>query len=130
MQYITVFTPHLHNSLLKYLGDIESVKTVKLKFKLSKFLELVPDELKITHYVTAAEATASWISYLIGGQKESTTAVKSPTRPWSKPYNCVETTPSIRSDVFQVTRVEGLKTNFGSKSVRKANFNRIQTRAS
>ena len=41
---ITVFVPRLYNSLLKYLRDIESIKTEKLKFELDKFLELIPDE--------------------------------------------------------------------------------------
>ena len=42
---ITVFGPHLYNSLPKYLRDIESVKTEKFKFELDKFLELIPGEL-------------------------------------------------------------------------------------
>ena len=33
---ITVFGPRLNNSLPKYLRDIESVKTPKLKFELDK----------------------------------------------------------------------------------------------
>ena len=43
---ITVFGPRLYNSLPKYLRDIETVKTEKLKFELDKFLELIPDEPK------------------------------------------------------------------------------------
>ena len=34
---ITVFGPPLHNSLHKYLRDIESVKTEKFKFELNRF---------------------------------------------------------------------------------------------
>ena len=37
---INVFWPRLYNSLLKYLRDIESVKTEKFRFELDKFLEL------------------------------------------------------------------------------------------
>ena len=51
---ITVFRPQLYNSLLKYLRDIESVKTEKFKFELDKFLELISDEQKIPNYVTAS----------------------------------------------------------------------------
>ena len=51
---ITVFGPHLYSSLPKYLRDIESVKTEKFKFELDKFLELIPDEPKMTNYVTAS----------------------------------------------------------------------------
>ena len=51
---ITVFGPRLYNSLPKYLRDIESVKTEKLKFKLYKFLELIPDQPKMPNYVTAS----------------------------------------------------------------------------
>ena len=51
---ITVFGPRLYNSLRKYLSDIESVKTEKFKFDLDKFLELIPDQPKMTNYVTAS----------------------------------------------------------------------------
>ena len=51
---ITVFGNRLYNSLPKYLRDIESVKTEKFKFELYKFLELIPDEPKMPHYVTAS----------------------------------------------------------------------------
>ena len=51
---ITVFGPRLYNSFPKYVRDIESVKTEKFKFKLDKFLELIPDEPKMTNYVTAS----------------------------------------------------------------------------
>ena len=54
MYTITVFGLRLYNSLLKYLRDIESVKTEKFKFELDKFLELIPDEPKMPNYVTAA----------------------------------------------------------------------------
>ena len=40
---ITVFGLRLYDSLLKYLRDIESVKTEKFKFELEKFLEIIPD---------------------------------------------------------------------------------------
>ena len=45
---ITVFGPRLYNSLLKYLRDIESVKTEKFKFELDKLLEP-----KMHNFVTA-----------------------------------------------------------------------------
>ena len=51
---ITVFGPRLYNLLLKYLRDIESVKSEKFKFELDKFLELIPDEPKMSNYVTAS----------------------------------------------------------------------------
>ena len=51
---ITVFGPRLYNSLPKYLRDVESVNPEKLKLELCKFLELIPDELKMPNYVTAA----------------------------------------------------------------------------
>ena len=52
---ITVFGPRLHNSLPKYLRDIESVKTEKLKFELDiKFLETIPAQPKMPNYVTAS----------------------------------------------------------------------------
>ena len=50
---ITVFGPRLYNSLPKYLRDIESVQTEKFKFELDKFLGLIPDQRKISNYVTA-----------------------------------------------------------------------------
>ena len=51
---ITLFGPRLHNSLPKYLRDIESVKTEKFKFELDKFLELIPDQPKMPNYATAS----------------------------------------------------------------------------
>ena len=51
---ITVFGPRLNNSLPKYLRDIESVKTEKLKFKLDKYLELILDEPKMPNYLSAS----------------------------------------------------------------------------
>ena len=51
---IIVFGHRLYNLLPKYLRDIESVKTEKLKFELDKFLELIPDQLKTPNYVTAS----------------------------------------------------------------------------
>ena len=50
---ITVFGPRLYDSLSKYLKDIESVKTEKLKFQLDKLLELIPEVPKMPNYVTA-----------------------------------------------------------------------------
>ena len=44
----------MYNSLPKYLRDIESVKTEKFKLALDKFLEPIPDELKMPNYVTAS----------------------------------------------------------------------------
>ena len=74
---ITVLGPRLYNSLPKYLKDIESVKSEKLKFELNKFLELILDGPKCTTMSPQQEATASSTSYLIGGLKESTTATVS-----------------------------------------------------
>ena len=51
---LTVFGPWLYNSLPKYLRDIESVKTEIFTFELDKFLELIPDQLKMPNYVTAS----------------------------------------------------------------------------
>ena len=42
--------PRLYNSLPKYLGNIESVNTEKLKVELDKFLPKMPN------YVTAASS--------------------------------------------------------------------------
>ena len=47
-----------HYSLPKYLSDIESLKTVKFKFEIYKFLELIPEELKMQNYVTAARSNS------------------------------------------------------------------------
>ena len=51
---IHVFGPRSYNSLPKYMRDVESVKTEKFKFKLDKFLELIPDETKMPNYVPAS----------------------------------------------------------------------------
>ena len=51
---ITVFGPRLYNSLPKYLRDIESVKTGKIKFELDKFLYTIPVQPKMSNYVTAS----------------------------------------------------------------------------
>ena len=51
---ITVFGPPLYNSMPKYLRDIESVKTEKFKFELNKFLDTIPDQPKMSNYVTAS----------------------------------------------------------------------------
>ena len=51
---ITVFGRRLCNSLPKYLRDIESVKTEKFKFELDKFLDTIPDQPKMTNYVTTS----------------------------------------------------------------------------
>ena len=51
---ITVFEPRLYILLPKYLKDIESVKTEKFKFELDKFLDLIPDQIKMPNYVTAS----------------------------------------------------------------------------
>ena len=45
--------PVLHNSLPKYLRDIESVKNKKFEFELNKFLKLIPNETKMPNCVTA-----------------------------------------------------------------------------
>ena len=36
------------------MRDTESVKTEKLKFKLDKFLDTIPDQPKMPNYVTAS----------------------------------------------------------------------------
>ena len=54
---ITVW-PWPYNSLPKYLRDIESVKTEKLKFEHDKFLEFIPDEPKMPNYVTTARSNS------------------------------------------------------------------------
>ena len=51
---LTVLWPQLYNSLPKYLRDIESAKTEKVKFELDVFLELIPDQPKVPNYVTAS----------------------------------------------------------------------------
>ena len=51
---ITALRPRLYNSMPKYLRDLESVKTEKFKFELEKFQELIPDERKMSNYVTAS----------------------------------------------------------------------------
>ena len=45
---------HLKELIIKYLRDIESVKTEKFKFELDKFLVLIPYEPKLKNYVTAS----------------------------------------------------------------------------
>ena len=93
---LTVFRPRSYNSLPKYLRDIESVRTKKFKFGLDKFLELIPDELKVPtqlHISPHQEATASSTSSLIWWLKELTKVVESPTRPRSS-LSCFENTPS------------------------------------
>ena len=55
---ITVLGPRLYNSLSKYLRDIESVKTEKVKYELDKFLELSPDEPKMPIYVPASGSSS------------------------------------------------------------------------
>ena len=42
----------------KYPRNIESDKNEKLKFEVDKFLELFPDEPKMTNYVTAARSNS------------------------------------------------------------------------
>ena len=51
-------TNWLYNSLPKYLRDIESVIIEKLKFKLDKFLELIPYPPKMPYYVTVARTNS------------------------------------------------------------------------
>ena len=52
-----VFGPPSYNSLpAKYLKDIESVKTAKLKVELDKFLKLIPYEPKMSNYLAAARS--------------------------------------------------------------------------
>ena len=56
---ITVFGPWLYNSLPKYLRDIKSVKTEKLKLELDKFLDTIPDLPKMPNYVTASGSNST-----------------------------------------------------------------------
>ena len=56
---ITVFGPRVYNSLSKYLRDIDSVKTEKLKLELDKFLEHIPDCPNISTMSPQQEVTAS-----------------------------------------------------------------------
>ena len=51
---ITVFGPQLNQLVAKYLRDIESVITEKFKFELDKFLDTIPDQPKMSNYVTAS----------------------------------------------------------------------------
>ena len=93
---IIVFGPRLYNWLPKYLRDIESVKTEKFKFELDKFLELIPDQPKMPHYVTASGSNSILDQlthlraqgiYQSGGVPDSAT---------EQPYSCFEITPSIQ----------------------------------
>ena len=65
---ITVFRLRLHNSLTKYLRDIESVKTEEFKFELDKFLELIHDQPKMPNYVVASGSNSilDQLTYLRG----------------------------------------------------------------
>ena len=88
---ITAFRPRLYNSLPKYRRDIESIKSLKFKIELGKFIELIPDEPKWSTMSPRQEATASLTSYLIGALKKSTISVEtveSPIRPLSRLNQC------------------------------------------
>ena len=87
---ITVFGPHLFNSLTKYLRDIGSVKTEKLKFEVDKFLELLMSpKCQLCHRGKKQQHPRPTIS-----SKSSRTL---PRRWQSQGLNCYETTPSIPS---------------------------------
>ena len=51
---ITMFGLRLYDSLPKYLRNMESVKTKKIKFETDNFLEIIPDEPQMINYVTSA----------------------------------------------------------------------------
>ena len=92
---ITVFGPRLYNSLPKYLRDIESDKTEKIKFELDKFLELIPDQPKMPNYVAATGSNCILDQLTHLRLKKYTEVVESPTRSWSS-LSCFEITPSIQ----------------------------------
>ena len=92
---ITVFGSRLYNSLPKYLRDIESVQTEKLKFELNKFLDTIPDQPKMPNYVTASGSNSTYDQLTHLRAQEFTKVVESPTWPWSS-LSCFETTPSIQ----------------------------------
>ena len=69
--------PRWYNSLHKCLRNTESVKTGKFKFDLDKFLELIPDEPKMSNYVTTSRSNS--ILDLIAGLIEFTNVVESST---------------------------------------------------
>ena len=98
---ITVFGPRLYNSLPKYLRDIESVKTEKIKFELDIFSTPFLISQKCPTMSPHQETKASSASSLIWGLKEFTTMVESPTRPWSS-LICFEATPSKYSVVITI----------------------------
>ena len=80
----------------KYLKDIESIKTEKFKFKLNKFLELIPDEPKMSNNDTASGSN-NILDQLIHLRAQGIyKVVESPTRPRSG-HSCFETTPSIHA---------------------------------
>ena len=96
---ITAFGPCLYNSLPKYLRDIESVKTQKIKFELDKFLEFIPDEPKMPNYVTslASNSILNQLTHLRAQGIYRSGGVL--TRPWSS-LSCFETTPSIQVSII------------------------------
>ena len=91
----TVFGPWLYNSLPKYLRDIESVKTEKLKFKLDKFHDTIPNQPKMLNYVTSSGSNSilDQLTHLRAQGIYYSGGV--PTRPWSS-LSCLEATPSIQ----------------------------------
>ena len=55
---ITIFLPRLFNSLPKYLRDMRSLQIEKFKLELDKFIELIPDEVKMPNYVIATRSNS------------------------------------------------------------------------
>ena len=99
MSNTDTFTLHIKNIVKKARYKIESVESVsvteKFLFEFNKFLELIPDELKMPNYVTAAGSNSilDQLTHLriqgicqSGGVPDSATEQSC----------CFETTPSIQ----------------------------------
>ena len=99
---ITVFRPRLYNSLLKYLRDIESVKTEKFKFEVHKFLELIPAYESIMPNYAIASGSHSILDQLthlrVQGIYQKGGA---PTRPWS---SLIAASKPLQVSISQRTR--------------------------
>ena len=78
---ITAFRPRLHNSLRKYLRDIENVINKKFILELEKFIEFIRDEPKIPNYVTAAGSNSIIDQLTRLGLKQFSKVVESATWP-------------------------------------------------
>ena len=89
---ITVFWPRLYNSLPKYLRDIESAKTEKLKFEFDRFLELISDVPKNAQLCLRNKKQQHYCQDVSseGSRNLPRIEVESPTRPRSR-LSCFET---------------------------------------